>query len=170
MKNSLYPGNYLRGLIKKSKQLSLLPFGRLKVFMWLGLLIGANACTESKVPQEWSGITVNVKADNAVETSQKMTSEEGGLQRLDVTLSNKGTEIVFIDSIEIRIPVNETITNEMNIAYGSSCMRQRPVLIHKVSEPQKKIKEIAPTANLIQIDAGWYSQRGDFAQLTFPGA
>jgi alpha-galactosidase len=40
-----------------------------------------------------------------------------------------------------------------------------------IYENAKKIKKLAPTANLIQIDAGWYSQRGDFGQTRadFPG-
>lgn len=287
MKNKICSENFLHGFMKKVKKTKLLSH-KLFVIIGLSLIIGAYACTESKIPGEWNDITVNVKADNAVETSQKIISEEGGLQRLDITLSNQGTEIVTLDSIEIRIPISENLTNELNVAYGSSCMGQRPVLVHKVSESQEnsysfmytmlqlndnqylfagslswrifmpgitqednafvissggkgrqlkpgesiqyeqivlsrssdwqqlldifgsaiakengidqlkdvnfrgwaswdyyaydfgvddiyenmeKLKEIAPTANLIQIDAGWYSQRGDFGQSRpdFPG-
>ena len=33
------------------------------------------------------------------------------------------------------------------------------------------MKQLAPATNLIQIDAGWYAQRGDFAvsRADFPG-
>src|SRR6056297_4262938 len=43
--------------------------------------------------------------------------------------------------------------------------------VDDIYENIDKLEEIAPTANLIQIDAGWYSQRGDFGQSRpdFPG-
>jgi alpha-galactosidase len=279
--------NSLSGFLKKLKQLNSRLYSKLNVWIFI-LIIGTCACTQSEIPQEWKGITVNVKANKAIETSQNVTSEENGFYRLDITLSNQGAEIVSIDSIEVRIPISESLTNDMNVAFGSSCMGQRPVLVHKVGENQEnsysymyamvkmgtdkyvfagslswrifiptfsledntfvirsngegrqlkpgetihyeqivlsrpsdwqevldsfgsaiakengieqlkevnfsgwascdyyaynfgveniyenteKLKEIAPTANLIQIDAGWYAQRGDFAQSRpdFPG-
>lgn len=246
----------------------------------LSLFIGINACTGPKISKDWENISVNVKADYSIETSQTLTVEKDGFHRLGITLTNPGTEIVTIENIEIIIPITEPLSNEMKIAYGSSCMGQRPVLIHEIGEQQEKsesymyamvqldveqhifigslswriflpilklednafvvrssgegkqlkpgesihyeqivlgrssrwqvmldyygsaiarengieqvkdvefegwatwdyyaykfsakdiyenselIKQIAPTANLIQIDAGWYSQRGDFA-------
>jgi alpha-galactosidase len=274
--------------LKKVKQLNFGLYSKPKVWFLFILIIGTNACTQPEISQEWKGITVNVKADKAIETLQNVTSEENGFYRLDITLSNQWSEIVSIDSIEIRIPISESLTNDMNVAYGSSCMGQRPVLVHKVGENQEnsysymyamvkmeadhyafvgslswrifipaftlednvfvirssgegrqlkpgetihyeqivlnhpsdwqevldnfgsaiakengidqlkdvdfsgwaswdyyaynfgvediyenmeKLKEIAPTANLIQIDAGWYAHRGDFAQSRpdFPG-
>ncbi|MEX0982594.1 MAG: glycoside hydrolase family 36 protein [Bacteroidales bacterium] len=285
MKNKF--GNYLLGRITSIKLLSPRLFRAYLMCISLMLIIGVNACKEPE-SQEWTGIAVDVKADQAVKTSQKITSEEGGFCRLDITLSNQGTEIVNIDSIEIRIPITETLSDDMNVAYGSSCMGQRPVFVHQLGNPQsnsysymysmlqlddnryifagslswrifmpsiaqtdnafiissggkgrqlkpgesihyeqivltrssdwqqlldsfgsaiakengieqlkdvnfkgwatwdyyayifgvddiyenmEKLKEIAPTANLIQIDAGWYSQRGDFGQSRsdFPG-
>lgn len=136
MKNFLGTGNHFRRFLTEMEQSNLLSsmFFRL---ICLILIIGANACTELKTPQEWSGITVSVKADYAVESSHKLTVEKGGLHRLDITLSNKGTQIVTIDSIVVRIPVLEPIAQDMKVAYGSSCMGQRPVLVHQVGKPQK---------------------------------
>jgi alpha-galactosidase len=96
-----------------------------------------NSCTGTKTISEWSGITINIKADNSVETSQKITGEKGGFQKLDITLSNRGTEVVTIDSIEICIPIPLSIAQDMKVALRSSCMGQRPVLIYEVGEPQK---------------------------------
>ena len=52
-----------------------LMLSKLLVMICLGLFISANGCTEPKSPQEWSGITVDVKADNTIESSQKLTKE-----------------------------------------------------------------------------------------------
>lgn len=91
------------------------------------MLLGTKVCNASNAPQEWSGITVSVRSENAVETFQKITNEKGDLQKLDITFSNQGTQIVTIDSIKIRIPLNMSIANNMQVIYGSSCMGQRPV-------------------------------------------
>jgi alpha-galactosidase len=136
MRNSLGTGIHFRRFISKMEQSNLLPT-KFLMMICLVLIIGANACTGPKTPQGWGGITVNVKADKSVESSQKLTIEKNGFQRLDITLSNNGTEIVTINSIKIRIPVLEPVTQDMKVAYGSSCMGQRPVLVHKVGEPQK---------------------------------
>jgi alpha-galactosidase len=90
-----------------------------------------------KTPLEWRGITVIVKADQPVESSLKQTVEKNVFQRLDITLSNQGKEVVTIDGIEIRIPLPEPVAQDMKIAFGGSCMGQRPVLVHKVGEPQE---------------------------------
>jgi len=134
MKNTPVTGNYLRRLADEMKQSNILTTLHFLMFC-LFLLIGTNACTTPKAEQEWSGITVNIRADHTLETSQKLTTQKGGFQKLDITLSNNGTETVTIESVEIRITVSEPIAPDMNIAYGSSCMGQRPVLLHKVGEP-----------------------------------
>ncbi|MEX0982596.1 MAG: hypothetical protein WD577_14605 [Bacteroidales bacterium] len=122
MENKLCHGDYLNGFLKKVNQTKFLS-NKLVLIIGLGLIAGANACTESEVTQGWDGITVDVKADNAIETSQKITAEEGGLQRLDVTISNQGAEIVTLENIEIRIPITEPIANDMDIAYGGRLQR-----------------------------------------------
>jgi len=84
--------------------------------------------------QDRSGITVDVKSVNPIETTLQLTAGKNGFMELDIKLSNTGTQITTIDSIEIRIPVGETVTPGMLVAFGSSCMGQRPVLVHKAGE------------------------------------
>lgn len=165
MKNKLHSVIYLSDLLKKPKPFILASSRLLKVFILMSMIFWSNACTESKTAQEWSNITVNVKANKAIETSQKIISEKDGLQRLDITLSNQGTEIVSIDSIEIRIPVSELITNEMSIAYGSSGMGQRPVLVHKVGEPQQK--SYSYMYAMVQMDDNQYIFNGSISWRIF---
>jgi alpha-galactosidase len=136
MNNSTGSGNQFRWFLPNEGEGKHL-FSKLIMMVCLVLIISANGCTGPKDQREWSGITVEVMADNTIETSQKLTSEKGGLQRLDITLSNNSGKIVTIDRIEIRIPVREPVAPDRKIAYGSSCMGQRPVLLHKVGEPQK---------------------------------
>ncbi|MFC1761101.1 glycoside hydrolase family 36 protein [Planctomycetota bacterium] len=106
--------------------------------IYLSLLIGVSAFAGARTPPEWDGITVSVHGNHAVTTSQKLTEERGGLQRLELTLSNKGSHLLILESIEIRIPLRDPIADDMEVVYGSSCMGQRPVLRHKVGKPQKK--------------------------------
>ncbi|MBV5348102.1 alpha-galactosidase, partial [bacterium] len=108
------------------------------ILISLSLIVGANSCSGPKTPQEWSGITVDVKADNTVESSQQLIVEKNGFARLDIKLTNKGTQIATIDSIEIRIPVSEPVARDMKIAYGSSSMGDRHVLVQNVGEPNRK--------------------------------
>jgi len=136
MKNKFDSGNHLGWFPAKLKRLKLLSLMFLMMIS-LSVIIGVNSCSNPKTPQNWSGITVDVKADNEVATSQKITDEKNGFVRLDITLSNNGTQVATIDSIEIRIPVAVPVANEMMVAYGSSCMGQRPVLVHRVGEPQE---------------------------------
>ena len=112
-------------------------FRQLFVMVCMSLIIGTNAVAGSK-KKDWSGITVNVFAEKNIESSQKLIVEKNGFHRLDISLSNKGKQIVTVDSIVIRVPISEKILQDMKVAYGSSCMGQRPVLVHKVSEAQKK--------------------------------
>lgn len=132
----------------------------------LTLLPGLYACSDSSPANEWNGITVNVIADKDVDYSQKLTDEEDGFQRLDVTLSNQGTEIVTLESIEIRIPINEPITSEMDVVYGSSCMGQRPVLIHKAGE-QHQEKSYSYMYSMVKMDVDQYIFIGSLSWRIF---
>ena len=104
----------------------------------LSLFVAANVFAGARAPSEWNGITVDIKADRPVEVSQTLKKDKNGFQRLEINLSNQGTETLTIDRIEIRIPVIDPIADEMDLVYGSSCMGRRPILRHKVGEPQKK--------------------------------
>jgi hypothetical protein len=100
--------------------------------------LGQFLAPDQRSSQEWNDITVNVAADRIVESSYKLTVEKNGFQRLDITLLNNGTETVTIEGIEIRIPFSEPVAQDMKVAYGSSCMGQRPVFVHQVGEPTEK--------------------------------
>ena len=112
MKNTFSSGN-IRWFLAKIEQSNLSSFSIFKI-IFLSLIIGTAACTGKKTPPAWNGIIVNVKADHAVVTEQK-ASEKYGFQLLDITLSNQGTEIATIDNIEIRIPIPENISHDMEI-------------------------------------------------------
>ena len=164
MKNTLDSGNHLRRFPTEMKQLNLLSS---KYFMMicLGLMIGAYSCSTTKTQQEWSGVTVSIAADYIVESSHKLTVEKGGLQRLDITLSNNGNEPVTIDSIEIRIPVSEPVAQDMKVAYGSSCMGQRPVFVHQVGEPNEKSYSFM--YSMLQMTANQYVFAGSLSWRIF---
>jgi len=164
MKNTLDSGNHFLRFQTEIKQLNLLSS---KYFMMIcvGLMIGAYSCTGPSKQQEWSGVTVSIAADYIVESSQKLTIEKGGLHRLDITLSNNGTETVTIDSIEIRIPVSEPVAQDMKVAYGSSCMGQRPVFVHQVGETNEKSYSVM--YSMLQMTGNQYVFAGSLSWRIF---
>jgi alpha-galactosidase len=101
------------------------------------LLLWACAISGAGAAQDWKGITAAVKSDRAVEVSQSLTLSRDGFHRLEVRLANRGAQPAVLESIEIRIPIQEPLAPEMKIAWGSSCMGQRYLLLHPVGEPQK---------------------------------
>lgn len=107
------------------------------VLTFSGLLFCANGFAGSVTPKNWKDITVNVNANHPIQVIQKITRDARGFKHLDIILSNKGTEVSSINSIEINIPIQVPIRDEMKVSYGSSSMGSRPILVHKVSEPQK---------------------------------
>lgn len=165
MKNIHYSGSCSPGVLKKVKLFNYITTRLCVLFVYFSFIIWAYACKAPDVTQDWDGITVHIKSDKNVETSQKMTSEANGLQRLDITLTNQGSEIVFIDSIEIRIPLHEPVSNKMEIVYGSSCMGQRPVLVHKVGEPREK--SYSYMYAMVQMDADQYVFAGSLSWRIF---
>ncbi|MCF8363026.1 MAG: alpha-galactosidase [Prolixibacteraceae bacterium] len=162
MENKLCTGDNLYGLLKKVNKIKL---NNLFLIIGLVVIVGANACNDSNTPTEWKDITVEVKADNIISSSQKMTAEEGGLQRLDVTLANEGDETVTVESIEIRIPLAESIDNNMDIVYGSSGMGQRPVLVHKIDEPREK--SYSYMYSMVKMDVDQYVFAGSLSWRIF---
>ncbi|VGO20693.1 glycoside hydrolase family 36 protein [Pontiella sulfatireligans] len=131
----------------------------------LGLIIGANVFAGARAPSEWNGITVDVAADHPVEASQKLKKGKDGFQRLEIMLSNKGSETLTIESIEVRIPVAAPIADDMDLVYGSSCMGRRPMLRHKVGEPQKKSESFMYT--MVQLAADQYVFAGSLSWRIF---
>ena len=86
----------------------------------------------------WPDITVEVKADQPVTTSQTLTEEADGFQRLAITLSNKGDQPLAIERINVRIPMAEKLTDDLEVMYGGSCMGRTPLLRQKVGTQTAK--------------------------------
>lgn len=135
------------------------------IILSFGFLLFAFACTSPKSSQDWSEITVNVAADRFVESSYKLAVEKNGFQRLDITLSNTGVDTVTIDSIEIRIPFSEPVAQDLKVAYGSSCMGQRPVFVHRVGEPTEK--SYSYMYSMLQMNACEYIFAGSLSWRIF---
>lgn len=145
-------------------------FFKLLIIFLCSTMIGAKAQSNSSKDKEWTGITVQVYANNKIESSQKLTDKKGGKQHLDITLSNKGNQIAIIDSIEIKIPYSESI-EKARVAYGSSCMGQRPVLVQEFGKPTKSSYSFMYTmiqkANNQYVFAGALSWRMFLPAITF---
>jgi len=139
-------------------------FNRSLVLICLSLIM-VNATAQSTKAAKWGNITVDIKSSQSIETSQKVTIENNGLERLDITLTNKGTQPASINNIEIRIPINGNITDDMKIAFGSSCMGQRPVFINKVGEPQEN--SYSYMYSILQQSANQYAFIGSLSWRIF---
>ena len=105
--------------------------------LFFRLCFCAAAIARAEVSPIWHDITVDVKADQPVEVTQNLTPEPDGFLHLDVRLTNRGPRPLVLESIEIRIPMREPIRSDGQIAWGSSCMGQRPLLLHGAGESQK---------------------------------
>jgi alpha-galactosidase len=86
----------------------------------------------------WPDITIQVQADQPVETAQTVTDQADGFQRLSITLSNKGSQPLAIERINIRIPLAEKLTSDLEILYGGSCMGRTPILRQNVGAATAK--------------------------------
>ena len=133
--------------------------------IWLNLIILSQAWAALEPSQEWHGITVEVKADPAVEVSQNLSLNLDGFHLLDIKLSNRGTHPVTLDRIEIRIPIHEPLTNDMTIAWGSSCMGQRPVLLHRLGDSRKDSESFMYA--MLQAGVGRYAFVGSLSWRIF---
>lgn len=96
------------------------------------------AMASDKSPAAWSGIKVEVKADHPVNSEQKLTDQADGFQRLSIQLSNKGTQPLTIQKINITIPLAESLSDKMQMVYGGSCMGRTPLLRHDVGTQTKQ--------------------------------
>ncbi len=87
---------------------------------------------------DWPGITVEALADQPVATTQNLTKQANGFQRLTITLSNPGKQPLTIEKITVRIPVAERLTDDMEMLYGGSSMGQPPLLRQNVGSQTEK--------------------------------
>lgn len=83
---------------------------------------------------DWNQITVDAVADQPVSIEQRIRSSQDGFLRLEVSLSNPGTSVLTLDSVEITIPFVTALSRETDLVYGSSCMGQRPMLREALGE------------------------------------
>ena len=134
-------------------------------------MIGLNAQSNSSKDKEWSGIRVRVYSTSKIESSQKQTNKKEGKHQLDIVLTNKGSQIAIIDSIEIKIPFSENIDLKTRVAYGSSSMGQRPVLVQELGKPTKNsfsfMYAMVQKANDQYVFAGALSWRMFMPAITF---
>jgi hypothetical protein len=86
-----------------------------------------NFLAYAQTPTTWKNIKVNVTANQPVTTTQTLKEQANGFQRLMISLSNKGQLPLTIEKITISIPINEILTDNLEMVYGGSCMGQTPV-------------------------------------------
>ena len=100
-------------------------------------IIGLSLVTQLAVAAApaWPGIKVGVKADQPVTTAQSLQEQKDGFQRLAITLSNQGKQPLKIEKITVHIPVAETLTDDLEMVYGGSCMGRTPLLRQNVGSP-----------------------------------
>lgn len=130
----------------------------------LGLFLASNVFAGAKDPPRWLGITVDVQADHPVVVEQKLKQQDG-FQRLEITFSNNGDQILTISDIDIKIPLMEAISHDMQLVYGSSCMGRRPMQRHKVGAPGKKSYSFM--YEMVQLDDDKYLFAGSLSWRIF---
>ena len=135
------------------------------------IMIGVKAQSNLITDKNWSGIMVQVYATNKIESTQKQINVKAGKHHLDITLTNKGNQIAIIDSVAIKIPYPENIDQKCRIAYGSSSMGQRPVLVQELGKPTKNsysfMYAMVQKANNQYVFAGALSWRMFMPAITF---
>jgi alpha-galactosidase len=102
----------------------------------LCLLAIKRICTGSLAhasADSWPDITVEVKASQPVATQYRMKEQSDGFQRLSITLANTSMEPLTLEKITVRIPISETLTDNMEMIYGGSCMGNTTLLRQPVS-------------------------------------
>jgi alpha-galactosidase len=107
------------------------------VLAWTGMG-QEDALAATKAPGDWSGITVDVLADQPVATAQRLKPQADGFHRLSITLSNNNPQPLRIEKITVRIPVADRLTDDLQILYGGSCMGQTPLLRQNLGTQTKQ--------------------------------
>ena len=99
--------------------------------------VSAPCLLPAPAAETWAGIKVEVKADHPVISEQSITDQAGGFQRLSIKLSNKGDQPLTIEKINITIPLTESLSDEMQMVFGGSCMGRTPLLRHDAGSQTK---------------------------------
>ena len=100
-------------------------------------MLSAGAFSVVAAPS-WPDIKVVVLADQPVATAQSLKEQADGFQRLAITLSNKGKRSLTIEKITVHIPTAESLTDDLEMLYGGSCMGRTPLLRQNVGTQTKK--------------------------------
>lgn len=101
-------------------------------------MVFATTFLSAQNPYSLKNITVNVKSDLPISTTQKTTQQADGFQRLSISLTNKGKQTLTIEKISVTIPTKEKFTDKIEVLYGGSCMGQTPILRQTVGNQTKK--------------------------------
>jgi len=113
----------------------------------------------------WPGIKVGVKADQPVTTAQSLQEQKDGFQRLAITLSNQGKQPLKIEKITVHIPVAETLTDDLEMVYGGSCMGRTPLLHQNVGT--QTAKSSSHMYELVRLADGKYLFAGSLSWRIF---
>lgn len=92
----------------------------------------------ARTTPQWKEIKVDVKANGLVSTSQKLKEIENGFQLLSISLSNKGKQPLTIEKITVNIPLEDQLSDNLDMVYGGSCMGRTPLLKQKVGSQTKQ--------------------------------
>jgi alpha-galactosidase len=129
----------------------------------VALLCTGAVCVEAA--SAWPNITVDVKSDRPVTTTQTLMTQADGFQRLAITLANKGTQPLAIERITVRIPVAERLTDDLEIVYGGSCMGRTPLLRHTLRT--QTAKSSSHMYEMVRLADGQYLFAGSVSWRIF---
>jgi alpha-galactosidase len=113
----------------------------------------------------WTGIKVEVKADLPVTTTQTLSRQADGFDRLAITLANSGQQPLKIEQVGVHIPVAERLTNDLEILYGGSSMGRTPVLRQNIGT-QTKLSS-SHMYELVRLADGQYLLAGSLSWRIF---
>ncbi|MEI7677501.1 MAG: glycoside hydrolase family 36 protein [Bacteroidales bacterium] len=136
-----------------------------EIAMLLSMVLLSTAISYAVTSQTWRGITVEVKANQSVETSQSLKKQADGFERLVITLSNKGKQSLTIEKINVHIPLLEKLTNNLEMLYGGSCMGQTPLLRQTVAT--KTQKSSSRMYEMVRLADGQYVFAGSLSWRIF---
>ena len=131
---------------------------------WAGFGLGI-ALAVTKEPNDWSGITVDVQADQPVTTAQSLKKLAEGFQRLTITLYNQGQQPLTIEKITLRIPLAGQLKDDSEVLYGGSCMGQTPLLREKLGA--QTIKSSSRMYEMVRLAEGQYLFAGSLSWRIF---
>ena len=101
------------------------------------VVLGTKLIPGKHTEDQWSDITVDVKADHPVKVTQQLKVWNDRFHRLEIELTNAGEQALTVESISVTIPLSEPLSGEMQMIYGGSDMGRTPLLRHAVAEQGK---------------------------------